>query len=85
MDEPRQLCDPAALENILVLVREALELDKLRARVWQAEARSRAKHIATRALDRGSCHRRSTLDPHQPSDVLLPGAARPQHRGDTGR
>jgi hypothetical protein len=87
MDERRQLCDPLALENIRVLLREALELNELRARVRQAEARSRAKHTASRALDRGFCHHRSTLNPRQPSDAL-PWAGvdgRPQHRGCTRR
>jgi hypothetical protein len=78
MDERRQLGDPAALENIRVLLREALELNELRARVREAEARSCAKHT-----DR-SCHGRSTLDPRQPSDAL-PWAPRRQHGGGTGR
>jgi hypothetical protein len=87
MDERRQPCDPAALEYIRVLLREASELNELLARVRQAEARSRAKHAATRALDRGFCHQRSTLNPRQLGDAFPPASVdgRPRPRGGMRR
>jgi hypothetical protein len=78
MFERRQLCDAAALQNIRVLVCEVLELNELRARVHEAEAKLRAKHTAARAGDRGLCHRRSALDGRQ-------SGGRPQHRGEHKR
>jgi hypothetical protein len=79
MDERRQLCDAAALQNIRVLIREVVELNELRARVLEAEARLCAKHTATRTLERWFCHRRSALNPRQSGQQSMGG------RGDRRR
>jgi len=51
MQEQFQLCD---LQNIRVLIREVAELNELRARVLEAEARLRAKYTRAQSPGRHS-------------------------------